>query len=135
MAEVYSWAEGSAYFWTGGSSTSALVAYARNITLTRKVTYQKYKPPHATVYTNYPIGSAAQLTIGQLYTDPTMQKVFNSASGGGLHVHLKNLIGATNQSGGVFLYSGNFDVLDISMADNQIGTVTMNSTFPSWGDY
>lgn len=101
----------------------------------RKVTYQKYKPPHAAQYTNYPIASAAQLTIGQLYTDPTMQKVFDSATGGGLHVHLKNLIGSTNQSGGVFLYSGNFDVLDMGQGDGQIGTVTMNATFPTWGDY
>lgn len=135
MAEVYSWYEGSAYIWTGSSSTSALVAYARNIQVTRKIVYQHYKPPHATVYTNYPVASAATLSIGQLYADATLQKMVNSATGGGYHVHLKNLIGATNQSGGTFLYSGNIDTIDIGGNDNQISTLSINGNFPSWGDY
>ena len=135
MAEVYSWAEGSAYIWTGGASTSALLAYARNITVTRQVTYAHYRPPKTTTYVNYPHTSGATLSIGQLYADATLQKMFNSATGGGYHVHLKNLVGGINQSGGTFLYSGNLTTIDIGGADGALSTLSINGIFPSWGDY
>src|SRR5512147_1132000 len=113
MSEVYSWPEGACYLWTGGASTSALIAYARNVTVTKQITYARFKSPHATTYTNYPIASAVTLSIGQLYADSTLQKMFNSATGGGYHVHVKNLNASTNDSAGVFLYSGNLTTQDI----------------------
>ena len=135
MAEVYSWAEGSAYIWTGGATNSALAAYARNIVVNRQMRYTSYKAPHATTYTQYPIGSAVTLTIGQLYADATMQKMFDSATGGGYHVHLKHLVGGVNQSGGTFLYSGVLSTLDNGGSEGQIYTQTINGTFPTWADY
>lgn len=135
MAEVYSWAEGSVYVWTGGASTSALIAYARNVTVTKQITYQHYKPPHSTTFVNYPIASGVTLTIGQMYTDSTLQLMFNSATGGGYHVHVKNVVGGITQSGGIFLYSGNLNTNDIGTTEGAISTLAVNGIFPSWSDY
>lgn len=135
MSEVYSWPEGACYIWTGAASTSALIAYARNVTVTKQITYARFKPPHSLTYVNYPIASSVTLAIGQLYADATLQKMFNSATGGGYHVHIKNLNAGTNDSGGIFVYSGNLNSQDIGTTEGALSTQTVNGIFPSWGDY
>ena len=135
MSEVYVFEEGSAYFWTGSSSTSALVAYVQNVKARLTITYTSYKPPHATTYTTYAIGSGAQLTIGELYNNATLGKIFNSATGGGIHVHLKHSVGGITQSGGIFLYSGYLPSYDISESPGAADIENLQGNFPTWSIY
>lgn len=133
--EVYTFNEGSAYFWTGGAGvTSALAAYVQNATVQISVTYTAYKPPHATRFTQYPYASGAQLTIGQLYSNPTLGLMFDSATGG-IHVHLKHVINGLTQTGGLFLYSGYLGNYTLGEQRDAAITEGLQGAFPTWTRY
>jgi len=135
MAEALIWNEGSALFWTGNSTTSALAAFAQNITQGRQITYTSYKPPHATTFTNYPIASGATLSIGQLHAQAQLISFFEAATGGGLHAHIKNNVPNITQSGGVFLYSGTLLSCELVGSEGQAFRYSFAAHFPSWTAY
>jgi len=135
MAEALIWNEGSALFWTGNSTTSALAAFAQNMTQTRQITYTSYKPPHAVAFTNYAIASAATLSIGQLHAQAQLISFFEAATGGGLHAHIKNSAPGISQSGGVFLYSGTLISCELVGSDGQAFKYSFAARFPSWTAY
>lgn len=135
MAEALIWNEGSALFWTGNSTTSALAAFAQNVAQSRQITFTSYKPPHAAVYTNYPHASAATLSIGQLHAQVQLISFFEAATGGGLHAHIKNLAPNISQSGGVFLYSGTLISCDLVGSEGQAFKYNFLARFPTWSAY
>lgn len=135
MAEVFIWPEGSAYIWTGNSTTSALLSYCRNITNTRTKTYQHYRPPHQGTYTDYVLTSAATLSMGQGYSQLNAIKLFELASGGEVHMHLKHVIPNVSFSGGVFLYSGNFLNVNYAAQDDAILFTNLSMNFQAWSAY
>lgn len=135
MAEVFHWSEGSAYIWTGNSTTSALLSYCRNITNTRTRTYQHYRPPHASTYTDYALTSAATLSMSQGYSQLNAIKLFELAVGGDIHMHLKHVVNSVGNSGGVFLYSGNFQNVGLSEQDESLLITNLSMTFQTWSAY
>lgn len=135
MAEVFQWAEGSAYIWTGNSTTSALLSYCRNISNTRTRAYQHYRPPHASTYTDYALSSAASLSVSQAYSQLNAIKLFEGAVGGDVHMHLKHVVTNVGNSGGVFLYSGNFQNVGLAAQEDALLITNLSMTFQTWSAY
>lgn len=135
MAEVYTWPEGSAYFWSGNSTTSALATYARNIAHTRRKVFTSYRAPHGATYSGYNYASAATLTIGQLYSQLNLVNYFEAAPVNGFHAHLMHSAGGIGQTGGVFLYSGTIHEVSLNGSDGQVFNHTFQAQFPTWSAY
>ncbi|KKK56271.1 hypothetical protein LCGC14_3066190 [marine sediment metagenome] len=134
MSEVFVWPEGSAYIYTGAGAQSALASYAQDVQLTLSRTWHKYRPPRATTYTKYVIAQEARLTIGQLYSQKELLFMFESATGG-MHVHLKHLIGSVGTTAGFRLYSGEFNVLSFNGRSDSPFSVSVEGTFNHWSVY
>ena len=131
--EVYTFSEGSAYAGTG--TVSSLMTYVRQVSISPAYTYQKYKPPHATTYTNYAIASAVTLSVGQARAQLAVVKMFVAATGGGFHFHtFQNNPGIT-QSAGIFLYSGNLQSLTIAEQTESEVLLSFAAVFPTWTAY
>lgn len=135
MAEVFQWAEATAYIWTGNSTTSALLTFCRNTVNTRQRTYVHYRAPKATAYTDYAIASGANLTIGQAYSQFAAIQLFEGVVGGDVHVHLKHATPNVGTTAGVFLYSGNFASVELNEQEDQLIVNNLAMTFPSWSAY
>lgn len=135
MSEVFVFEEGSAYFWTGAAgASSALAAYVQNVRVQLNITYTAYKPPHATQYTTYPYASAASVSIGELYNNPTLGKFFAGATGG-IHMHFKHSAGNIGQTGGIFLYSGYLPSYTLTENVGGPNIEGAQGTFPTWTIY
>ncbi len=129
--EVYTFNEGSAFFFTGAGGQSALATFAQNIGVNVNVTYTAYKPPHATTFTTYPYASGATLSIGFLSNNPTLGKMFASATGG-IHCHIKHVINGLTQTGGIFLYSGYLPSYTMGETPGSPDTEGLQGVFPSY---
>ena len=135
MAEVFTFPEGSAYLWTGNSTTSALLVFVRGVTVSPKVDRHDYRAPFATTWTYTEIQRRADLTISQAYSDPTAIRFLQNAGGGAVHCHLKHIIGGNNGSAGIFLYTGSLRDMNINeTGPGEIG-VSFNGTFDTFSAY
>lgn len=135
MPEVLTFNEGSAYGWTGAATASSLLQYVRNVNVDTTITYQKYKPPHATVFTNYPIASAARLAVGQARVQRAMITNYQAATGGGFHFHTFHIAPNINNSAGCWLYSGNIQTMSIVEQTDSEVVINFAAEFPTWSAY
>jgi hypothetical protein len=106
MAEVFSFSEGSAYLWTGNSTTSALVSFMRNVNLTLTVSRHSYRVPFAVKRTWTELERLADLNIGMAYCDKTGLKFLQESTGGQVHAHITHTVPTLSVSGGFLLYTG-----------------------------
>ena len=106
--EVVAWPEGSIYLYTGsvGAGTSALVAYAADVSLTLTRAWDNY-PTLDDIYHDVQTGRRADLTIGALYTVGNSALNAFERAGSAVHVHLKH--SGLGFSAGYQIYSGRID--------------------------
>ena len=135
MAEILTWNEGSAYIQTGNASS--LVAYCRDIAVRCSVGRHKYRPPFAAAYTYTETAREATLNISQAYySDQALAKLMYAASGGGLHVHILNKTPGANTSGGVYLYTGELQAMQLAGSEGQgEQTFALQGWFENWSAY
>jgi len=134
MAEVLTYAEGTAQAWTGAASPTTML-YVRGVTVSPSYIWYKGKPPHATTYTNYPIGSAASLTVSQARAHRDVVKMFQGATGGGFHFHAFQSAATISESAGIYLYSGNLISMSITEQEGQEVMLSFAAEFPTWTAY
>jgi hypothetical protein len=135
MAEVFTWAEGSAYFWSGNSSTSARLSFARNATVATTVSRYRYRVPYASTWTYIEIDRGADLSISQGFSDKSLLNYHQNAAGGVVHCHIKNVVGTTGTSGGIFLWTGEIKSLSVGGGDGSEMAVSLAAHFDNWSAY
>jgi hypothetical protein len=106
MAEVFSFSEGSALFWTGNSTTSALMPFTRTVRVNLSIDRHSYRVPFSTQRTWTELERAATLNAGQAFSDKTGLHFLTQATGGQVHAHITHIVPGANISGGIFLYTG-----------------------------
>src|SRR5574337_638500 len=119
MAEVFSFSEGSAYLWTGNSTTSALVQFTRNVTIGMVKSRHSYRVPFASQRTWIDLETIANMNIGMAYSEKTGLKFLQEATGGQVHAHIFHIVPNVNVSGGYFLYTGTINDGTFAGSDGQ----------------
>ena len=130
MAESFGFAEGTAYFVTGGATSTAM--FARDIAGKMTVGYFSYRPPFSTVYQYIETGREATLTIGQVYSQKQLGAMFNGATAGGVHVGIVHV--AAGATGTIWLYSGVIDSHAIDGADGDVMKRSLMGRFQAWSE-
>jgi len=130
MAETFSFAEGTAYFVTGGATSTA--TFARDIAGKMTVGYFSYRPPFSTVYQYLETGREATLTIGQVYSQKQLFTMFNGATAGGVHVGIVHV--AAGVTGTIWLYSGVIDNHSIDGTDGDVMKRSLMGRFQTWSE-
>lgn len=136
-AEAISWNEGSAFFWTGAATNSALVSYARGIRVTlAKETYHA-RPPLTGAETYIELNRHGTLAIDYLYADKNLLMFLYAGTGGQYHVHLAHTVpGAANISGGIYLYTGILNNADFAGGEGAPEqTISVAGDFEQWTAY
>lgn len=136
MAEVFAWNEGSAYLWTGNSTTSALFKFTRGIRLGLSINRHSYRVPFATVRTWTEIERQAVLNVTQAYSEKTGLSFLYAGTGGQIHAHVFYLTPGPGVSGGFILNTGTlsdgtFDGNE-AQAEQPLG---LSMTFERWTAY
>ena len=132
MAEVYSWSEGSAYFFTGAGGQSALATFARDVNLTLTRQWHKYRPPRTTTYSKRVLSQQATLSFGQLYSQFKLIQMFESATGG-IHCHIEHMVtGGVVQTGGFYLYTGELQSLSHNGSEGNLLNISLQGSFDVW---
>jgi hypothetical protein len=109
MSEAFSWMEGSAYFYTGTATASAIVAYAQDSNAVLTYGWDNRRLVTGT-YINVLTGQRADVTIRAAYTpDRTIQQFAHQTAL--TNLHLKHL--HAGGSAGVLFYSGRIDRIDL----------------------
>ena len=135
MTEVFTWPEGSAYIWSGNSTTSALLTFARNATVVASVTRHAYRPPFAAARVYTEIDRRATLTIGQAFSQKDLLGYTQNAAGGIVHCHVKYTVPAVGISGGMFLWTGSIESNSINGSDGGEVALSIQGTFDNWSAY
>lgn len=120
MPEVYSWNEGKVYGWNSTfGSTSALIGYAQDMTLTITYGWENKRLVTGT-YIDVLTGQRADLQIGALYTTQTIADFFRGMATAtnlvrlNVHVQQSALVGGAAASAGWLLYTGVMDRLELA---------------------
>ena len=135
MAEVFTFPEGSAYLWTGNSTTSALLVFVRGASVQEDVDRHRYRIPFSVNWTYTEISRGATLSISQAYSDPTAIRFFQNAAGGQVHCHLKHIIGGNNGSAGIFLYTGSLETQSLNERPAGEIEISVNGLFDNFSAY
>jgi hypothetical protein len=133
MAEVFTWPEGSAYFWSGDSTNSALLTFAQNATVSLSIARFSYRPPTATQRTYIELNRQAALSISQGFSQKSMLNYGQNAAGGAIHCHITH--GNVGTSGGMYLWTGEIQNMNIAGIDGQAITLSMQAQFEKWSAY
>jgi hypothetical protein len=131
MAEVYTFAEASAYAWTG--STSGILAFVQNAQITLEVGRHSYRSPGATTRTYIETGRQARVTIERMRSDTRLAVLMQNSTGGSLHVHLK--AAHLGLSAGFFLWSGELQSLSHNEREGGAWTENVMGVFQAWSAY
>ena len=137
MAEVFVWPEGSAYLWTGNSSTSALVTFATRATVSPSIERYSYRAPYATTYTHIELDRRMRLSISQAWSpdSKTLANFLQNAAGGAAHCHVFALTPGVSGSGGWFGWTGVLEAGDLSTEDGGVHPFNINGWFEAWSAY
>ena len=132
MPEVISWREGSIYLWTGTATASALLGYAKDMSVNQVVGYDNYQT-FDTAYHDNDTGQRADANVGALYTTDslTLQKFFDAKTG--VHVHFKHT--GVYGSAGIFLYSGRIDSLVLAGTEKTMTQWRFQYHANRWSSY
>jgi len=130
--EVFSFREGSAYFWTGNATNSALLRYVRNINVTLSSGYHEYRPPYG-AYTYVPTGFEGRVDIDQGYMQKDLVKFFRNAAAGTVHAKIIHVIPGAGGSAGFVLWSGAFTQLRFGgMTNDGEQSLSVGAFFRAW---
>lgn len=106
MPETFNFSDGGAWVWTGDSTTSAELNFARNVSVTLASGRSGYRAPFSNQYTYIATGFIARVNMAAAYSDKNVIALFTGHAGGDFHMHVKHLTPNVNESGGFFLYTG-----------------------------
>ena len=133
--EVFSFNEGSAWVWTGNSTTSALFTYVQSQAVTFAKQRTSARAPFSNQYTYVDIDSIARMSISQMKSQHTARMLFLNAAAGDLHMKTLSVQPGINESAGWFLWSGTMlSHRDESQAGN-IDTMGFDVMFQSASAY
>lgn len=136
MAEVFSYSEGSAYVWTGNSTTSALLTFTRGVRIGLSVTRHSYRPPFSAARVWTELERQATLNVGMAYSEKTALKFLTEATGGQVHCHVTHLVPNVGVSGGFFMYTGTLADGNFAGTEGQgEQAINFNATFERWTGY
>jgi len=133
MPEAFSWPEGAIYIWTGGAGvTSALVAYAENVSVTMLHGWLNYRTLDSAYHDRH-TGQSVELRVGALYTvgNSALQTMFDAKTA--VHVHVPYIGGGV--SGGVFIYSGRIDDVAVVGQQNDLTRYRFSYHANIWSAY
>ena len=135
MSEAYSFNEGSAWVWTGNSTTSALFTYAVDVSVTFSKRRSSARAPYANQYTFVPIDSMARATINQMKSQLTARALFLNGADGDIHVKTKSVQPGQNVSAGWLLWSGSFLSTREASVVGAVDTVSHDAVFQTASAY
>lgn len=131
MPESFGWPEGSIYIYTGNLSTSALVAYAENTTLSMKWGWDN-RAAATGEYFDHLTGRRVEATFQAVYNvDGTLMRIAQSATA----VHIKFLHANAIGSAGFWIYSGRIDEMRVAGNANQPYKYTMQAHANRWSGF
>lgn len=132
MSEVYSWREGTVSVWTGNGATSAVLAYATDITVSFKREFINRRALSGNYY-YVPGEERVDIKIGQLMTNNlTLWKIFQSATA----VHVKIDHSAyPNGSAGYYAYTGVLETVELTESDAGVNKYNVGYYANAWSGY
>lgn len=134
MAEVFAFPEGSAFLGTGNAS--ALGLFVGQITVTIRRERHAYRPPYAVRNSYVELRrSGAAFSLTQQHSQAQWQKLLANSTGGALWGHVFSLNPGTNDSAGVWLYTGTLNDLAFRQSDGAAGELTLQADFEVWSAY
>lgn len=131
MPEVFTFREGQLSISTGDSSTSAIVAYARNTNVNLTRGWYNTQSING-VYRDHQTGRRADGSIEYLYTpDATIIKMMESATA----IHLKLMHSGLGGTGGLHVYTAYIDSFNYRGTEAQPYTFSLSFHSNRWSAF
>lgn len=135
--QAFAWPDGSVYLYTGSDGASALVAYATDTNMRNTHGAVNFQTLTGT-WGNVATGRISRVSVGNLYTTDAVSLLKLASAETAVHMHLRHaypIAGGTSASGGVYLWSGFIDSVEVAGREKDIFRMRLEFHSNDWSAY